>query len=554
MITWIDIAKVLAGVAVFLIGIRFLEESLQKMSGRRFKLFLKKQTSNKLRAIAGGAVVTGVLQSSSLVSLMVLAFVGASVIPMENALAVILGANLGTTLDSWIVAAVGFKMNIENMALPIAGLAGIGYSVLNKESKGYNWSLFLLGFSFLFIGLGYMKNGMEELVKSADFTRFDGSPLLVFFIIGFIITTLIQSSSATIAITLSALHAGAFPLLPAMAIVLGSEVGTTMKLFVAGLKGNAAKKRVAMGNFIFNGSNVLLVLLFIVPLYQFITKTLDIAYPIYALVFFQMLVNIIGIILFYPFLNIVARFLNRLYKEDDNETLFIHDVSPAETSTALMALEQENRHFLYAVLHYSASCFEKENGKVSLVTLRKKFTSGTLIEKYAYLKYLHGEIHSFYIRTQKNCTDNEEIDQLGRLISSVRNTMYAAKNIKDALPDMEQLRNSSNDIKYDFYQNTRSNADEFVTSAYTLLNKLSVGDFKEITELYHSVTQKYTATLQQLYKESTAGFVDETEITTMLNFNREIFTFYKSLLFGLKDHLFNKEQSKYFDDLPGFIR
>jgi phosphate:Na+ symporter len=554
MITWIDISKVLAGVAIFLIGIRFLEESLQKMSGRRFKLFLKKQTSNKLRAIAGGAVVTAVLQSSSLVSLMVLAFVGASVIPMENALAVILGANLGTTLDSWIVASVGFKMNIETLALPIAGLAGIGYSVLNKESKWHNWCLFLLGFSFLFIGLGYMKAGMEELVKSADLARFEGSPLLVFFIIGFIITTLIQSSSATIAITLSALHAGAFALLPAMAIVLGSEVGTTIKLFVAGLKGNAAKKRVVLGNFIFNGSNVLLVLLFIFPLHAFITKTLGIHDPIFALVFFQMLVNIIGIILFYPLLHMVARFLNKRYTGDDNETFFIHAVSPTETSTALMALEQETRHFLYAVLHYTRSCFEKENGDVPQATFHKKFINGNISEKYAYLKYLHGEIHSFYIRVQKNCTDNEEIDQLGRLISSARNTMYAAKNIKDALPDMEQLRNSSNDIKYGFYQSTRDNVEEFAMAAYALLSEPAVNNFTKITELYRSVTENYTATVQQLYKESTAGFVDETEITTLLNFNREIFTFYKSLLFGMKDQLFDKEQTKYFDELPGFIR
>src|SRR4026209_1063536 len=151
MLESIDIWKMLAGVAIFLLGIKLLEESLQELAGRRFKLFLKKQTENKLKAIGGGAIVTAVLQSSSLVSLMVLAFVGAGIIKMQNALAVILGANLGTTIDSWIVALVGFKLNIENIALPVSGIAGIGFAVFKKQSVWYNWSRFLLGFSFLFV-------------------------------------------------------------------------------------------------------------------------------------------------------------------------------------------------------------------------------------------------------------------------------------------------------------------------------------------------------------------------------------------------------------------
>jgi phosphate:Na+ symporter len=130
-----DIWKILAGVAIFLLGIRFLEDSLQQLAGRKFKLFLKKYTTNKLRAISGGAIVTAVLQSSSLVSLMVLAFTGAGIITMQNALAVILGANLGTTLDSWIVALAGFKINIENFSLPVAGIAGLGFAIFNKQSK-----------------------------------------------------------------------------------------------------------------------------------------------------------------------------------------------------------------------------------------------------------------------------------------------------------------------------------------------------------------------------------------------------------------------------------
>lgn len=544
----------LAGVAIFLLGIRFLEESLQKLSGRRFKLFLKKQTSNKFKAIGGGAIVTGVLQSSSLVSLMVLAFVGAGVITMQNALAVILGANLGTTFDSWIVALAGFKLNIDNIAIPVAGIAGLGFAIFNKETKWYNWSRFFLGFSFLFVGLGYMKTGIEGLVINLDLRQFQQAPIIAFFGIGLLVTAIIQSSSATIAITLSALHAGAITLLDASAIVLGSEIGTTLKLFIAALKGLAAKRRVALGNFIFNAINVSLVLLFIAPVNKFVTDVIGIKDDLIALVSFQTLVNIIGIILFYPLLNVFARFLEKRFKENESEALFIYGVSPLETSTALMSMEKECRHFLNTVLDFSWSCFEKENIYAATMTFHKNFPGKNLQEKYGYIKFLYGELHSFYIQAQKNSTENEDIDKLDKLISSVRNMMYAAKSIKDAVPDMEQLRNSSNDIKYNFYRQAGESVDEFCRKSYMFLNENTAHDIKKFIGLYQSVTEKYTVTLQQLYKESTAGLVNETEITTLLNFNREIFTFFKSFLFGVKDYLYDREQSGYFDDLPGFIR
>src|SRR6185503_9398768 len=187
----IDIWKMLAGIAIFLIGINFLESSLQDLAGRRFKLFLKKQTENKLKAIGGGAIVTAVLQSSSVVNLMVLAFVGAGIIHMQNALAIILGANLGTTISNWIIALVGFKVNIESFALPVTGIAGLGYVIFNKSSRFYNWCRFLLGFSFLFVGLGYIKTAMDDIVKTVDLTQYQDSPAIIFFLVGFIITTII---------------------------------------------------------------------------------------------------------------------------------------------------------------------------------------------------------------------------------------------------------------------------------------------------------------------------------------------------------------------------
>jgi len=554
MMSSVDIWKVLAGVAIFLIGIRFLEESLHQLSGRRFKLFLKKQTSSKIKAIGGGAIVAGVLQSSSVVNLMVLAFVGAGILSMQNALAVMLGSNLGTTVTGWIVALAGFNLNIEQIALPVAAVAGLGYAILNKQGRWYTWCRFFLGFSFLFVGLGYMKTGIEGMVMHVDLQQFEQAPLVVFFLIGFVITALIQSSSATMAITLSALNAGAISLLDSTAIILGSEVGTTIKLFLASLKGISLKRKVAMGNFMFNTITVILVMIFLVPLNRFITEVIGIRDSLIALVFFQSLINVIGIILFYPLLNLFSGFLEKRFRGNDDETLFIHKVDSLDPAIALFAMEKENRHFIYTVLDFTWSCFETPNHHLSTMGLRKDFPGKPIQEKYEYIKFLHGEIHAYAVQLQKSLSEKEDIEKLNRLVSSVRNTMYAAKNIKDAIPDTGQLRNSSNDVKYSFYLQTQHSVDVFCTKVFALLNENTAPDFEEMIALYHSVTGDYTTALQQLYRENTADHVDEKEITTLLNFNREIFTAFKSFFFGVKDHLFDKEQSRHFDELPGFIR
>ena len=550
----IDIWKILAGVAIFLIGVMLMEESLQVLAGRRFKLFLKKQTQNKLKAIGGGAIVTAVLQSSSIVGLMVLAFVGAGIIAMQNALAIILGANLGTTVSNWIVALVGFKVNIENIALPVTGIAGLGYVIFNKTSPFHNWSRFLLGFSFLFVGLGYIRSGIEEIVNQVDLTQYENSPVIVFVLVGFIITTIIQSSSATMALTLSALFAGGINLYDSMAITLGSEVGTTIKLFIASIKGTAVKKRVALGNFLINVITVSLVLLFLSPINRLITEVIGIKDNLIALVFFQSLVNIFGIILFYPLLNVLGRFLDNRFRSADDETMFIHKVDVKEPSTALDALEKETNHFIEVVCNYALSCFEIHDKKQSDIKLNKRYLENNILEKYEYIKFLYGEIHSYYIQMQKTTTNKEDVEMLDRLMSAIRNGMYAAKSFKDALPDKEQLQNSSNEIKFEFYKETRAEVEKFCKAVQELLNENKEDKAKGLTEIYRSVTSGYTTTLQHLYKEGTAGHVNETEITTMLNFNREIFTGFKSLVFAAKDHLLDKEQSKLFDDLPGFIR
>lgn len=550
-----DIWKMLAGVAFFLLAMKFMEDSLRMLGGRRFKLFLKKHTKNRIKGIGTGAIVTGILQSSSIVNLIVLSFVGASIVKMENALAIMLGSNLGTTFSSWLVATLGFNFNIESIVIPAAGIAGIGMAFIKLESKWYLWLKFLFSLAFLFIALGFIKTGMEGFVRQTDLSVFKEYPLIVFLFLGIFLTTLIQSSSVTIALILSALYANAIDLYIAMAMVLGSEIGTTFKLFLASAKGLAVKKRVALGNFLFNLVTVAVMFFLLYPSHYLIRDVLKINNILIALVFFQSLVNVFSIIIFFPFLKPLGSFLMRRYVDKEEGSVFISKVPVTDAELAIVALENETKLFINQVIDYSLDSFSLEEINIKSSSLNKKFLRKTVSEKYDQIKHFHGEMHAFYLKMQNSTLQKKEAERLHQLISSIRNFMYAAKNIRDAQHDILQIKNSSNDIKYNFYGESREKLLIFYKSVLNILNRENrTNQFDELASLYRTVTMGYSDTLKLLYRENLASRVSETEISTLINFNRELYTSFKSILFGLKDFLLTTKEAEYFEGLPGFIR
>ena len=552
MISILDFWKVLAGTSLFMFGMMMLEEALQQLAGRSFKLFLRKHTTHKLKAIGAGAVVTALLQSSSIVNLMLLAFVGSGIIQMENGLAMILGSNIGTTFTSWIVATIGFEFNLENLALPATGIAGIAMMLLNKHSKWFQLSKFFLGFSFLFIGLNFMKTGVEKMVEQTDLSGFNESTVFLFLLLGVLITAFIQSSSATIALVLAALHAHAIELQPAMAIVLGAEIGTTIKLFIASANGIAAKKRVALGNFLMNVLISLLLIFILAPIEQLISIQIGITNNVVALALFQTFANLLSIVLFYPFLRPFGRFLSARFVKHNEETRFIHTIQPGENELAVQAVQKEAAYLLQLVIDFSKHIFELNhisNGETAA------FIKKTKEEQYEIIKHLHGDIMTFYVKQQTTQLQPDEAVRLQRLMSAVRNSMYAAKSIKDAWQDVNILRNSSNDQKYRYYTESK----ETIRHLLTIINQLLLQQKTEQTgaaliQLYKQMIEQYTRELKELYRQSSIEQLNETEISTIINYNRELYTGYKSLLLAVKDLLLNEQEAALFDELPGFIR
>lgn len=547
--------KLAAGVGLFLFAMYLLEESLKNLSGRNFKLFLQRITKNAVGAVTGGAIVTAILQSSSMVSFMVLAFVGAGVFTMKNAMAIILGANLGTTLDSWLVATVGFKTDIEVVAYPAVCLGGFLLILFGNRKNIKYLSFFLFGFGLLFIGLSFMKTAMEAQVKIFDFSQYAQMHLIVFLLIGFVITMLVQSSSVTMALTLSALHAGAISFPIAAAIVLGSETGTTIKIVLGAIGGNASKKRVVLGNFIFNVCTTVFAFLLLKPILSLITGVFNIKDPLIGLVTFSSLINLFSIFFFLPFIDQFARFLERFFKDSNGNTAaFIKHATIAEPITALDLFRRETNFFIHNSMLFNLELFKidthemQTNSNYTEINEKRKFFDKTPEEKYDFLKQLQGELQLFYLQLRPKL-QTQQYSELNQLISSVRSAMHAVKSIKDIGSNISNLSHSSKDIKYNFFIHHKKETETLYKALNTYLNDQKSVSFDDLQHIYNNIQINYATALNNFYAEAQNTAIEDIDITTIINFNRELFTSNKALLMAVKDFLLKEKLAEDFNEL-----
>ncbi|MFU8768183.1 MAG: Na/Pi cotransporter family protein, partial [Desulfotignum sp.] len=224
--------KFLAGLGIFLFGMFMMEESIKLLSGRSFKILIRRYTGSRVKGLLTGIASTAVLQSSSAVSLMVLAFVGAQLVTLVNAIAVIMGAKVGTTITAWIVAVFGFKFKIETFALPLIGLGGVGLIFLSKSPRYVNISKLLISFGFLFHGLDFMKTSVEQLASAIDIASLPAFGPFVYILAGILLTAIMQSSSATLAVILTTLFTGIIDFKAGAAMVIGANIGTTVTILL----------------------------------------------------------------------------------------------------------------------------------------------------------------------------------------------------------------------------------------------------------------------------------------------------------------------------------
>ena len=281
MTTILNVLSVLGGLAMFLYGMALMSEGLQKSAGDRLRSFMAKMTSNSFKRVLTGTVVTALVQSSSATTIMVVSFVNAGLLTLGNAIGVIMGANIGTTLTAWITS-LGFSVNIALFAVPMMAFGFLLHS--SKKSSLKNIGQFLMGFAVMYVGLTFMKDCSNAVLNNyqSGMMNFFGSingfgfgSVLLFLIAGAVLTIVLQASSATMAITMLLAASGLIDFKLAVAMVLGENIGTTITANIAAAVANTSAKRAARAHTIFNLVGVVWVLALLRPIVSLICVIME---------------------------------------------------------------------------------------------------------------------------------------------------------------------------------------------------------------------------------------------------------------------------------------
>lgn len=263
---FIDLLTLIGSLGLFLFGMKIMSEALQRVAGSKMRQVLSAMTSNRVKGVLTGFLITAVIQSSSATIVMIVSFVNAGLLSLIESIGVIMGANIGTTVTAWIISILGFKVKMSAFSLPMIGVA---FPLLfSKNNKRKSWGEFIFGFAFIFMGLEYLKVSMPDLNSNPEMLAFLGNfsemgfgTSLIFLMIGTLLTIVIQSSSATMALTLVMCNNGWIPFESAAAMVLGENIGTTITANLAAIVGNVSSKRSALAHLVFNVFGVIWIML-----------------------------------------------------------------------------------------------------------------------------------------------------------------------------------------------------------------------------------------------------------------------------------------------------
>lgn len=349
------IKEVAAGIAILLFGMIMLEEGFNAFVQGPLQNLLRRATNKLYKSLGLGFLTTAILQSSSLISVITISFLSAGLIEFQAALGIIFGSNLGTTATAWLVSIFGLNIKVSALAMPMLSFGIIFVLQKSKTLKGLGY--ILAGLGFFFLGIHFMKQGFEvyqDSINLADFSMPGFWGLLVYTLIGVIITLILQSSSAAVALILTALAVGQITYYNSLALVIGANIGTTITAVLGSLTANISGKRLAGAHLIFNLLTGTIAIIFIAPLgllVDFISASAGFSpenYPI-KLSIFHTAFNLIGVLVIIPFINPLVKFLSKIFveKEKDAEIIeypfYLNESILGYPQTALCALLDESK-------------------------------------------------------------------------------------------------------------------------------------------------------------------------------------------------------------------
>ncbi|MBQ7773220.1 MAG: Na/Pi cotransporter family protein [Bacteroidales bacterium] len=372
MNTIFSILTLLGSLGLFLYGMTLMSEALQKVAGDKMRNILAAMTSNSLSRVLTGLFITAIIQSSSATTVMVVSFVNAGLLSLVQSIGVIMGANIGTTFTAWLISLLGFKADIAILAIP---LIGFGFAfMMCKAKKKKSIGELIIGFALLFLGLSFLKDSVPDLQSSPEilaflqqWTNYGFGSVLMFVVIGTLLTIVLQSSSATMALTLVMCNNGWIPFEMGAAMVLGENIGTTITANIAASVANVSARRAAMAHSVFNVFGVIWVLILFHPFLLVVSKIImgmGLDNPmvagassnsiLYAISTVHTLFNICNTLILVWFTNQIAQFVTKIVKgkKDEGEVFRLQYIQGGVLNTAELSLNQAKEE----IVHYADIC------------------------------------------------------------------------------------------------------------------------------------------------------------------------------------------------------
>ena len=529
----LQLFTLLGALGMFLYGMNLMSSGLQKAAGDRLRAFLSAMTSNPFKGVMTGVGVTSIIQSSSATTVMVVSFVNAGLLTLTQAIGVIMGANIGTTVTAWMVSWLGFKADISILAVPLM-LFGFLFSN-SKKDKRKNVGELIVGFSLLFLGLSFMKESVPDLRQTPEVLEFVTSwaahgigSVLLFLLFGTVLTLVLQSSSATMAITLIMLSMGWIPFDMACAMVLGENIGTTITANIAASVGNTQAKRAAMSHTIFNVFGVLWALILFKPFLRLVGYITEVLFglpnpagegftvtdsvsaegtaALYGLSMLHTLFNTINTLLLIWFTKWIAKAVSWIVRAPENqekEVFKLKYISAGPLATPELSVEQAFDEIIhFAQISKTGALYAKE---AVCETNADKFEvlRGKLVKYEEISDRVEYEIATFL-----NSVSAEEISENTSIkIKAMYKIVGELESLGDSGETISRILSRKNIHKKDFdsdaIKNLNTMADAVLVAYDVMIANLTAahsGELTDITNAYNA--EEHLNTLRNNFRDA----------------------------------------------------
>jgi len=493
------IFKILGALALFLYGMKLMSESLQKLAGIKLRNIIFAMTSNKLKAVFSGLILTAIIQSSSASTVMLVSFVNAGILSLTESIAVMMGANIGTTIKIWLITLLGVKFNISDFILPLIGLS---LPLLFFKKKYFkSWGDFIIGFCLLFLGIGFLFQIFPENQQNAIFlqiiqkvTDLKNFATIIFVFTGFLLTAILQSSSATITITIVMSLNGLLTFENAAAMVLGENIGTTITANIAAIVANRSAKKMALSHSLFNIVGLVWVLLLFSPFLKLINDLLlsftgqspfiDNRIIPLSLCIFHTSFNVINTLILIGLIPFIIKILEFLIPEKKKKQKYkLKNIDVGFLSTSEFSLKLVQKEIVeYAKMQITVIetipylLVEKDD-----LLYKKHFEK--ILKKNLQSVKKESEILRFL-----NSISRGELSRSGIMhFNSMIKVCELVKDISDSLLEISQMIDEKNSKKIWFTQTMRNRLNEMkiliVRALINMINNLE-SNFEEVSIIY----------------------------------------------------------------------